>query len=220
MGFCLTFLLYSVRSEEEWFVSNNLDLSNKRKILQDFMKHGVDTELLTSVEIDTDKGGTASCFESRIIPGIILLSSIAKAELHADNVTGLIVIPSFLPSECQTILLDRMLNRDLAVPVHKTNLDLHYNIEHPAVGKSFLDYDRKSVVFVAKDAELHPSLNMERVMTSKLRWMTLGGQYDWTKKRYPDGIPPSFPDDIYHLLHGAFPTMKPQAAIGTLFFRS
>jgi len=51
-------------------------------------------------------------------------------------------------------------------------------------------------------------------MMSKLRWMTLGGQYDWTKKRYPEETPPSFPDDIYNLLHETFPTMKPQAAIG------
>ena len=134
------------------------------------------------------------------------------------SVKGLLVIPSFLPSECQTLLLDRMLNRDLSKYAHKTNLDLHYDIQYPELGKSFLDYDKKAVSFVAKDPALHPNLSMERAMTSKLRWMTLGGQYDWTEKRYPDETPPVFPPDLYNLLHGAFPTMKPQAAIGMLLF--
>ncbi|KAG9248035.1 amidase signature domain-containing protein [Calycina marina] len=125
----------------------------------------------------------------------------------------LLVFPSFLPPECQVSLLDRLINRDLSTPAHQTNLNLHYNIEHPPVGKSFLDYKKDFVPFVAKDPDAHPNLSMERAMKSKLRWITLGGQYDWTNKVYPDEAPPKFPEDIYQLLNEVFPIMKPQAAI-------
>ncbi len=43
--------------------------------------------------------------------------------------------------------------------------------------------------------------------------MTLGGQYDWTKKKYPTEIAPSFPEDIADFVHHMFPDMRPEAAI-------
>ena len=124
-----------------------------------------------------------------------------------------------VPSKSQSILLDRLINRDLSNPAHKTNLHLHYSLEYPDTGKSFLDFDREKIRVVAKDPAIHPNLNMDRVMNNKLRWITLGGQYDWTRKLYPDGLPPQFPKDIYDLLHGAFPDMEPQAAIGMSLIR-
>lgn len=47
--------------------------------------------------------------------------------------------------------------------------------------------------------------------------MTLGGQYDWTQKKYPDETPPSFPPDIQRLLHDLFPETKAEAAIVNLY---
>ena len=47
--------------------------------------------------------------------------------------------------------------------------------------------------------------------------MTLGGQYDWTAKRYPDAAPPEFPSDIKELLEGVFTDTKPEAAIVNLY---
>jgi alkylated DNA repair dioxygenase AlkB len=47
--------------------------------------------------------------------------------------------------------------------------------------------------------------------------MTLGGQYDWTAKRYPSESPPPFPADIKRLLKGIFPDMDAQAAIVNLY---
>ena len=43
--------------------------------------------------------------------------------------------------------------------------------------------------------------------------MTLGGQYDWTAKKYPNEKPPDFPQDIKKLLHNLFPSTKAEAAI-------
>ena len=43
--------------------------------------------------------------------------------------------------------------------------------------------------------------------------MTLGGQYDWTKKRYPDEQAPLFPSDLQRLLHTLFPQTVAEAAI-------
>lgn len=47
--------------------------------------------------------------------------------------------------------------------------------------------------------------------------MTLGGQYDWTQKRYPETPPPDFPRDIKDLLEGLFPGTKAEAAIVNLY---
>lgn len=43
--------------------------------------------------------------------------------------------------------------------------------------------------------------------------MTLGGQYDWTLKRYPSSPPPPFPADVAALVEALFPAMRAQAAI-------
>jgi len=50
-----------------------------------------------------------------------------------------------------------------------------------------------------------------------MRWMTLGGQYDWTQKRYPDTTPPAFPSDIKLLLQSAFEDTTAEAAIVNLY---
>jgi DNA alkylation damage repair protein AlkB len=47
--------------------------------------------------------------------------------------------------------------------------------------------------------------------------MTLGGQYDWTAKRYPDSPPPPFPQDVAKLVNGLFVDVTPQAAIVNLY---
>jgi alkylated DNA repair protein alkB family protein 1 len=64
-----------------------------------------------------------------------------------------------------------------------------------------------------KDPAIHKPLNVTQLLNKKLRWITLGGQYDWTNKVYPDATPPKFPTDIAQLLRGLFPEMVPEAAI-------
>jgi alkylated DNA repair protein alkB homolog 1 len=134
----------------------------------------------------------------------------------------------------QEKLLSRILHRDLSDPRHKTNLNLHYEVPYPVepeVGseaseiasvaindRSFFSYSPLSEVkFTPKDSTIHRPLSISKVLQKSLRWITLGGQYDWTNKVYPDESPPAFPPDIGELLNGLFPAMKPQAAIVNLY---
>jgi len=50
-----------------------------------------------------------------------------------------------------------------------------------------------------------------------MRWTTLGGQYDWTAKRYPDIAPPPFPGDIKNLLESVWTHTRAEAAIVNLY---
>lgn len=73
------------------------------------------------------------------------------------------------------------------------------------------------MAFQPKDPQVHKPLDMWRVLTKKLRWITLGGQYNWTDKAYPSETPPEFPADIAQLIGGLFPDMEPQAAIVNVY---
>jgi alkylated DNA repair protein alkB homolog 1 len=140
-----------------------------------------------------------------------------------------------LPVNVQISLLSRLLHEELSDPRHKTNLHLHYKVPYPEVPgvelrapdaapdvlnnrPSFFSYSPLSeVTFIPKDLSIHRPLSIPKVLQKSLRWITLGGQYDWTNKGYPDEEPPAFPPDIGGLLHGLFPSMKPQAAIVNLY---
>lgn len=124
-----------------------------------------------------------------------------------------------------------MIHRDLSDPKHQTNLHLHYDIPYPDLHQkapldqkgaestlknnlSFFSYSpSSSTVFLPKDPAVHRPLTITKVMQKSLRWITLGGQYDWTNKVYPDEKPPAFPPDIGNLLESLFPGTKAQAAI-------
>lgn len=71
-------------------------------------------------------------------------------------------------------------------------------------------------MFKPKDPTIHKPLTTQQFLTKKLRWITLGGQYDWTNKVYPSGKPPAFPEDIKNLIESLFP-MKAEAAIVNLY---
>lgn len=121
--------------------------------------------------------------------------------LTRDRFLGLRILPNLLPSEVQEILLSRLLMRDLTNPLHQTNIHLHYNVPYPEEhGHSFFDM-AESTVFTPKDSDIHKPLTLEDVLEKKLRWMTLGGQYNWTTKEYPDGPPVDFPPDIKKLVN-------------------
>lgn len=73
------------------------------------------------------------------------------------------------------------------------------------------------VQFIPHDKALHKPLNISQFLSRKLRWLTLGGQYDWTAKRYSDEKAPSFPKDLAGFVHTLFPRMKPEAAIVNVY---
>jgi DNA alkylation damage repair protein AlkB len=132
------------------------------------------------------------------------------------------MIPELFPPTVQIELLSRLFHRDLPNPEHQTNLHLHYDVTYPEEAedthkpKSFFE-DDPSRSFQPKDPEVHKPMTVQSLLEKKLRWVTLGGQYDWTAKVYPSGTPPVFPSDIANLLRAAFPETSAQAAILNLY---
>ena len=128
-------------------------------------------------------------------------------------------MPALLPGDIQLRLLNRLLHRDLSNPSHKTNLHTHYNMTYPSDldSNSFFSPSLSTQELQPKDPSLHKPLTIKQAMDRKLRWMTLGGQYDWTNKIYPSAPPPEFPNDIASFIHHLFPDMEPQAAIVNVY---
>lgn len=124
-----------------------------------------------------------------------------------------------MPPEIQKILLRHLIHRDLSQPEHQTNLHPHYDLPYPDPGDnggdaSFFSYPPSSPTrFEPKDPGVHKPLSIKQVLERKLHWVTLGGQYDWTKRVYPEGRPPAFPADVAAFLETLFPETLAQAAI-------
>ncbi|KAL2135835.1 hypothetical protein VTI74DRAFT_6764 [Chaetomium olivicolor] len=130
---------------------------------------------------------------------------------------GLLIVPSLVPPEVQKILLKHLIHRDLSNPIHQTNLHLHFNLPYPSSNSdtSFFSYPPTSPIsFTPKDPAIHKPLTIKQVLERKLHWVTLGGQYDWTNRVYPEGeAPPAFPPDVAAFLETLFPETLAQAAI-------
>ncbi|KAF1969338.1 oxidoreductase [Bimuria novae-zelandiae CBS 107.79] len=151
-------------------------------------------------------------------PGATFHTSKLPVYEHQD-MPGLLIIPSLLPPEIQRSLLSRLLHRDLAQPSHLTNIHTHYDISYPPRASSFFSLPPISSATVAEpiDPAVHKPLDVSQLLNKKMRWMTLGGQYDWTAKRYPDAAPPSFPSDVKDVLEDVFAETKAEAAIVNLY---
>jgi alkylated DNA repair protein alkB family protein 1 len=131
-------------------------------------------------------------------------------------VVGLFIYPSLLPREVQLQLLAKSFHRDLSNQTHKTNVHMFHHVTYPPGHDSYFASSANDLTFEPKDPAIHKPITTRQYLTKKLRWITLGGQYDWTKKVYPDGPPPAFPPDIKHLVEELFP-MKAEAAIVNLY---
>ncbi|KAI1823779.1 hypothetical protein F4861DRAFT_531353 [Xylaria intraflava] len=133
---------------------------------------------------------------------------------------GLLILPSLLPPSIQKSLLSKMIHRDLSNPTHRTNLHLHYDLPYrdgdvdDRDSRSFFSYAPESpATFTPKDPEVHRPLSIKQVLERRLSWVTLGGQYNWSDREYPDQKPPEFPKDIAGFLQTLFPETLAQAAI-------
>ena len=142
-----------------------------------------------------------------------------KVSCEAKTKTvGLVIIPALLPFHVQSEVLNNTLLRDLSNPSHNTNIHFHHSIKYPECGKSFFGLEPfSSSHFEPLDPLAHKPLSVERVLNKRLRWMTLGGQYDWTAKQYPSEKPPAFPEDLQELLHRFFPHTVAEAAIVNVY---
>ncbi|KAI9726802.1 MAG: hypothetical protein M1828_000658 [Chrysothrix sp. TS-e1954] len=155
--------------------------------------------------------------ESSKSPGLAI-DGMTPMKYHHVDFPGLVIIPKLLPLNLQATMLSRMLHRDLANDAHKTNVHFHHHLSYPAQGKSFFDYSPESTDRMKpKDVATHTTLSISQFLSKKLRWMTLGGQYDWTKKQYPSEEPPAFPSDHLQLFKALFPDTDSQAAIINLY---
>ncbi|KAI1123266.1 hypothetical protein F5Y10DRAFT_56415 [Nemania abortiva] len=132
---------------------------------------------------------------------------------------GLLIIPSLIPPTIQKSLLSKMIHRDLSNPTHQTNMHLHFNLPYrdgddDDISRSFFSYPPDSPArFTPKNPEVHKPLSMKQVLDRRLSWVTLGGQYNWTEREYPNQLPPEFPRDIAGFLQTLFPETIAQAAI-------
>ncbi|OAA59689.1 2og-Fe oxygenase family protein [Niveomyces insectorum RCEF 264] len=148
---------------------------------------------------------------------------------------GLLVVPDLVPARVQTRLLDRMVHRDLSCPRHQTNMHPFYDVPYPAADTNDAKDTTASLftyppstdttapsAFAPKDPTIHRPLSIRQVLDRRLHWVTLGGQYDWTRRVYVEGDDgeddaadhvPSFPPDLARLLAGLFPETRPEAAI-------
>jgi alkylated DNA repair protein alkB family protein 1 len=129
---------------------------------------------------------------------------------------GLFIYPSLLPQEVQLQLLAKSFHRDLSNQQHQTNVHMFHHVTYPPDHESYFATSANELVFEPKDPAVHKLITIQQYLTKKLRWITLGGQYDWTNKVYPDGPPPAFPPDIKDLVESLFP-MKAEAAIVNLY---
>ena len=135
-----------------------------------------------------------------------------------NDFPGLAIVPSLIPIDLQKEILARTFHRELSSPAHTTNVHFHHNLFYPDDEGSFFEQDPASVDHVLpKDANSHRPMSLYQLLTKKLRWITLGGQYDWTEKKYPNEDPPEFPPDLKKLLQNLFPMTNPEAAIVNLY---
>ena len=82
---------------------------------------------------------------------------------------------------------------------------MHYHVPFPSLlengsQSSYFDASASDLIFQPIDPNVHKPISTQQFLNKKLRWMTLGGQYDWTNKVYPFEQPPPFPPDIKHLI--------------------
>ncbi|GAB0132259.1 hypothetical protein EsDP_00000700 [Epichloe bromicola] len=171
-----------------------------------------------------DKSQVASAF-AELSPELSSLSERDVPIIHHPLLPGLLIVPDLVPPAIQKTLLSRMLHRDLSNPKHQTNMHLHYTLPCPATNDdtptppSFFALPPESPAsFIPKDAAVHRPLTPRQVLTRRLHWVTLGGQYDWTNRVYPD-LPetPRFPVDLSQFLERLFPETLAQAAIVNLY---
>ncbi|KAK6419465.1 hypothetical protein LTR95_017047, partial [Oleoguttula sp. CCFEE 5521] len=118
--------------------------------------------------------------------------------------------------DVQIQLLTKTFHRDLSDPQHLTNVHTHYDVPTTSDRSSYFSPAAQGLDFSPRDSAVHKPISARQFLDKKLRWLTLGGQYDWTNKVYPAGTPPPFPSDIKKLVESLFP-MKAEAAIVNLY---
>lgn len=139
---------------------------------------------------------------------------------------GLQVISGLLPPDTQRHFTSCLMHRDLADPSHKINLQADYNIPYPEKSSShtgrfdstFFARDRAAPedFLIPKVPEKLKPLNNEQFLYTRLRWLTLGEQYDWPTRSYAKHATP-FPQDLSALVTGLFPHIRPESGVVLMY---
>ncbi|KAI9742543.1 MAG: hypothetical protein M1818_003683 [Claussenomyces sp. TS43310] len=159
-----------------------------------------------------------------------------------DDFPGLQIYPSVLPPETQLRLVSLLMHRDLATKHHRTNVQADYHVPYPVhpscpsantdVQSGFLEQrelhmrcssffanprSSSAEMLTPKDPSAHKPLNMEQYLHKRLRWLTLGDQYDWPTRSYSGNDATRFPTDIASLVRGLFPELKAESGVVLLY---
>ncbi|KAG5363789.1 Alpha-ketoglutarate-dependent dioxygenase abh1 [Yarrowia sp. B02] len=126
---------------------------------------------------------------------------------------GLLIYPDLMPPEVQSRLVTETIEQYLPPKEHLNNLDLFYDIPRP-----FNLFDNDSPHAEIPHRKGGKPTSFDKIKNKQLRWVTLGGQYNWTTKVYPSFIPgsegfPYFPKNLYELLSRPLFSINPEAAI-------
>lgn len=142
------------------------------------------------------------------------------------------MIPALLSKHTQKELLSYLLHENLANPHHRTNVHWHHHLPYHAVACERADSDvekrfgKPSFFSISPDSALtlqpispafHKPFTVKRFLSRKLRWLTLGTQYDWTDKMYPSERQPAFPLELGKFIQHLFPSVTAEAAIVNVY---
>ncbi|KAI1656388.1 hypothetical protein F4813DRAFT_390757 [Daldinia decipiens] len=142
-------------------------------------------------------------------------------ELDPPNTVGAFKLAGHIPSENLTASFKQLEGSDWDGSQSVEDAPFYF---HPLLpeeqdkadvdSRSFFSYSPEaSAKFLPKDPTVHKSLSIKQVLERRLSWVTLGGQYDWSNREYPNQAPPDFPHDIANFLQTLFPDTAAQAAI-------
>lgn len=174
----------------------------------DYDQYKVGQRELTQLEIDQITNASKRYTGSTVDKGFFQNAT----ALTFEDLPGFTVYPDLLTPDVQRTMIEQIVQDHLPEPRHLSNLTPFYHLPHP-----FNIFDDSNDPILHKDST-KSSTTMHSIRSKQLRWITLGGQYNWTSKEYPtftpgeDGFPP-FPEPLRQVLHGMFPSMDPEAAI-------
>ncbi|TVY41169.1 Alpha-ketoglutarate-dependent dioxygenase [Lachnellula occidentalis] len=210
---CNTYKKYQKMSDAD--VDQDLEVVDFRRGLTDVQKQRiVPVDDVKSDLIASAQKGFSTSSEKGAEDGVEVENEPEACTIYEhQDFPGLRLLPNLLPPEVQIMLLDRLLHRDLSNPLHKTNIHHDYNIPYPPTASdgtsplSFFTYPHHSkdhTFTPLNPLSKHKPLNTTQFIQKRLRWLTLGTQYDWTTRAYPASTPTPFPSDISALVTTLF----------------
>ena len=147
-----------------------------------------------------------------------LLSECTPKAFTFDPIPGFLIFPGLLSQTLQTCILNHAFNDCMKHP-NLCNLDAIY---HLPTEQSLLSCVGKGISASSKRNEL-AAVEIDNEFIRKVRWFTLGYQYNWTTKEYnAEASPNAFPSLLDKISReiarlAGFSGFVPQAGVGNLY---